>query len=101
VFDGNHVYSPPATIHVSNQGGNYYDSRFYIGNLLVGLFNADTTTAAGQTGEFQLPNGIKLVGNLAGGTNLPASSITGGFTTNILIGGHTFYYTNGVLMNIQ
>ena len=30
-----------------------------------------------------------------------ANIITGGITTNIVVGGHTFYYTNGVLVNIQ
>ena len=45
--------------------------------------------------------GNSFTGNGAGLTSLSASAITGGTTTNILIGGHMFYYTNGVLMNVQ
>ena len=30
-----------------------------------------------------------------------ANAITSGITTNILVDGHTFYYTNGILMSIQ
>ena len=42
-----------------------------------------------------------FIGNGSGLTNIPASAITGGFNTNILVGGHTFYITNGIIMNIQ
>ena len=52
-----------------------------------------TITAPNFTGNFY-GNG----GNL---TNLTANAITGGSTTNIDIGGHTFFITNGVIMNIQ
>jgi hypothetical protein len=38
---------------------------------------------------------------LSGGLSVDSINIAGGLTTNILVGGHTFYYTNGVLMNIQ
>jgi len=34
-------------------------------------------------------------------TNVSANSITGGITTKILIGGHTFYITNGLIIGIQ
>ena len=40
-------------------------------------------------------------GNGAGLVNVPASGLSGGITTNIVIDRHTFYYTNGVLINIQ
>jgi hypothetical protein len=39
--------------------------------------------------------------NASGLTNLPARAITGGFNTNILVGGHTLYITNGIIMNVQ
>jgi hypothetical protein len=42
-----------------------------------------------------------FTGSGAALTNLSASAITGGITTNILVGGHTFYITNGLIMNIQ
>ena len=42
-----------------------------------------------------------FIGNGSGLTDIPASAITGGFNTNILVGGHTFYITNGIIMNIQ
>jgi hypothetical protein len=37
----------------------------------------------------------------SGLTDVPVSAITGGFNTNILVGGHTFYITNGIIMNVQ
>jgi len=40
-------------------------------------------------------------GNGSGLTNLAASAITGGISTNIVIGGHTLYITNGIIMNVQ
>jgi hypothetical protein len=40
-------------------------------------------------------------GNGAGLTNLPVAAITGGINTNITIGGHTLFVTNGIIMNIQ
>jgi hypothetical protein len=40
-------------------------------------------------------------GDGSGLTNLPVSAITGGFSTNIDIGGHIFYITNGIIMNVQ
>ena len=43
-------------------------------------------------------------GNGFGLTNLSASAISGGITTNILTsssGGHTLYITNGIIMNVQ
>ena len=43
----------------------------------------------------------QFTGNGAGLTNVPASAISGGINTNVLIGGHTFYITNGIIMNIQ
>jgi hypothetical protein len=48
-------------------------------------------------------NAASLTGSIpsASLTSVPTTSLTGGFTTNILIGEHTFYYTNGILMNIQ
>jgi hypothetical protein len=42
-----------------------------------------------------------FTGSGAGLTNLPVTAITGGFNTNILIGGHTFYITNGIIMAVQ
>jgi len=40
-------------------------------------------------------------GNGSGLTNLAASAITGGISTNIVIGTHTLYITNGIIMNVQ
>jgi hypothetical protein len=40
-------------------------------------------------------------GSGAGLTGVSASAITGGLSTNIVIGGHTFYITNGIIFNIQ
>jgi hypothetical protein len=45
--------------------------------------------------------GGTFTGNGGGLTNLSASAITGGLTTNIVINGATFYITNGIIMDIQ
>jgi hypothetical protein len=42
-----------------------------------------------------------FTGSGAGLTNIPASAITGGVTTNLLLGGHTLYITNGIIMGVQ
>jgi hypothetical protein len=42
-----------------------------------------------------------LSGNGGGLTNLNAAAISGGITTNLLIGGHTFYITNGIIIKLQ
>jgi hypothetical protein len=53
------------------------------------------------TNYFNAVTAGSIAGNGSGLTNVPASGLTGGITTNILIGGHAFYYINGVLMNIK
>jgi hypothetical protein len=42
-----------------------------------------------------------FTGNGSGLANVPASAITGGITTDAVVGGHTFYITNGIIMNFQ
>jgi hypothetical protein len=45
-----------------------------------------------------------FAGDGSGLTNLSATSITGGVTTNIVISSsssHTFYITNGIIMKVQ
>jgi len=42
-----------------------------------------------------------FTGSGAGLTNIPANAITGGVTTNLLVGGHTLYITNGIIMSVQ
>jgi hypothetical protein len=42
-----------------------------------------------------------FTGNGANLTNLQAGAITGGLTTNIVIGSSTFFITNGLIMKIQ
>jgi hypothetical protein len=46
-------------------------------------------------------SGASFTGNGAGLTNISASAIAGGLSTNLLIAGHTFYITNGLIMNVQ
>jgi hypothetical protein len=29
------------------------------------------------------------------------NNLVGGFSTNLVIGGHTLYITNGIIMNVQ
>jgi hypothetical protein len=40
-------------------------------------------------------------GDGSGLTNLAANAITGGISTNIVIGTHTLYITNGIIVNVQ
>lgn len=72
------------------------------GTNLVTIVDARTATnSASYTFGGNLTVFGTLFANGAGLTNLPANAISGGITTNILIGGHTFYITNGVIMNVQ
>jgi len=75
--------------------GNNLDVR---GGLTVSASARISGGLSVDNGTITAPN---FSGNGAGLTNVPANAINGGFTTNILIGGHTFYYTNGILMNVQ
>ena len=68
--------------HVDLVGANYGD------NTITELINTPNITAY-------------FTGNAGGLVNVKASSIVGGVTTNIVLSGHTLYYTNGVLMNFQ
>jgi hypothetical protein len=76
-----------------------------VGNNLNVRGGLTVSASARISGGLSVDNGAitasNFSGNGAGLTNVPAKAINGGFTTNILIGGRTFYYTNGVLMNIQ
>ena len=49
------------------------------------------------------PSYTQIAASSAAGplTNISTSAISGGFSTNILIGGHAFYITNGLIMNVQ
>ena len=67
----------------------------------AGINIQSVTNAFGIHLTVSAPSLLAIDGNGGGLTNLSATAITGGFSTNIVIGGHTFYYTNGVLMNVQ
>ena len=111
----------PAAIHAQAYYGSIVGNVTDVtGAVIVGAKVAVTNTATdvsfntvtSSIGAFslaQLPVGTYTVtitapnfsGNGAGLTNVPANAINGGFTTNILIGGHTLYITNGIIMNVQ
>jgi hypothetical protein len=64
--------------------------------------NASNSLMYSHTNNGVLVREPVFVGSNASGlTNLSASAITGGFNTNILVGEHTFYITNGIIMNVQ
>ena len=44
---------------------------------------------------------VSFSGNGGGLTNISVNAITGGLTTNMLLGAQTFYFTNGILMKVQ
>jgi hypothetical protein len=78
--------------------GNNDGSFFWKSSGGSGSGNVAQTWLAAQ----QFTNsGNSFAGSGSGLTGIPASAITGGFNTNILVGGHTFYITNGIIMNIQ
>jgi len=54
-----------------------------------------------QAFSIYCPNNNCYFGNPQFNYSSPASAVAGGITTNILMGGHTFYITNGAIMNIQ
>jgi hypothetical protein len=90
----------------------------YVGNgqwQPVSLTGTITTGAntLGAVSLAQLPGtvvtnnetGVNITGTFTGNgnglTNVKASAIIGGANTNILIGGHTLFITNGIIMNVQ
>ena len=85
--------------------GNIADTQL---SANVPLLNAANTFTGGNTfaGPLAAVNFGNVVngtfsGNGAGLTNVPATAISGGLTTNILIDGHIFFITNGLIINIQ
>lgn len=76
-----------------------------VGNNLDVRGGLTVSASARISGGLSVNNGTITAahfnGDGSGLLNVPAGAINGGVTTNILIGGHTFYYTNGVLMNVQ
>jgi hypothetical protein len=77
-----------------------------VGNNLDVRGGLTVSASARITGGLSVDNGSitgTFTGNASGLTNftVPVGSLTGGFNTNIVIGGHTFYITNGVIMNVQ
>jgi len=104
-----------------DSSGNLYWTGNNTGSrrpVFVGLngLNLTNLNAANLTGTVSLAampaavvtntaSGVTLTGTFAGSgsglTNVPAGAIVGGITTNILIGGHTLYITNGIVMNVQ
>jgi len=105
---------------------NLNPTNFYPGTAAISISGnaATATTAASVTGpiaDAQLSANVALLngtnifsraltatnasnvfgGSGAGLVNIPSTAITGGINTNILIGSHTFYITNGIIMAIQ
>jgi len=90
----------------------------YVGNgqwqpvSLTGIITTGANTL-GAVSLAQLPgavvtnneSGVNLSGAFSGNgsglTNLQVKAVVGGFTTNIIISGHTLYITNGIIMNVQ
>ena len=97
VIDGKHTINPLAVSTIYLPNGIAIDP---VWQLTVGNTNAITVTSV-ATNQVNIGAGFTLAGSGSGLTNLSASAIIGGFNTNILVGGHTFYITNGIIMNVQ
>jgi hypothetical protein len=67
--------------------------------MLTNYYNPNFTPTV--TAEQGAPTPAVYSGNGAGLTNISAGAITGGYNTNLVIGGHTFYITNGLIMYVQ
>jgi hypothetical protein len=78
--------------------GTWANQTFSTDGQLLYDGNHSANVAGDTDGQ---PLTLVELGNASGLTNLNANNIVGGITTNIIIGGQTFYYTNGVLMNIR
>jgi hypothetical protein len=85
--------------------GNIADTQLSANVPLMNGTNAftGTNTFAGALTATNANNVISgtFTGSGAGLTNLSVTAITGGINTNLLIGGHTFFITNGIIMAIQ
>ena len=92
-------------LNASNLAGTVADARL---STNVTLLSAPQTFTGSNrfAGVVVLTNAANtlagtLSGNGGGLTNLNAAAISGGITTNLLIGGHTFYITNGIIIKLQ
>ena len=79
--------------------GGAYIQQFEAGAIETGTLQTRDTMTVGN--NVNVSGGLTVSGSALISGGLSVDNIVGGITTNILIGGHTFYYTNGVLINIQ
>jgi hypothetical protein len=84
------------TIDYGGSSHTFYDTNFitYGGRYF-------TVELWDNIGATNVSNSIQLEAVWAGANLNPTSSLTGGFSTNIVMGGHTLYITNGIIMNVQ
>ena len=68
------------------------------GNVGIGVGMTNPTSPLQVNGTITASG---FSGNGMGLTNIPVNSFAGGYTTNILIGGHVFFITNGIILNVQ
>jgi hypothetical protein len=88
---------------IETYGGTFGASIDVSGNIVT-AGNEQIKPLASSPFLYTDSSGNVLKGTMGAGlaeSNGTLTAITGGVTTNIVIGGHTFYYTNGILMNVQ
>jgi hypothetical protein len=87
-----------STLQVFDLGGAYIQ-QFEAGAVETGTLQTRDTVTVGN--NLNVSGGLTVSGSALISGGLSVNNLVGGITTNILIGGHMFFYTNGVLINIQ
>lgn len=121
-FVNNHIGGSPATFIVTNSQGtpmgavtikdNRYDGTFAASiatNFNIGpapnggsvVFTGNFSENISGDNDGSAESLIVFAHNGGGLTNINAGGISGGLTTNIVVGGQTLHFTNGVLSSIQ
>ena len=86
------------TLQIFDLGGAYIQ-QMEAGAMETGTLQTRDTMTVGN--NLDVRGGLTVSGSARITGGLSVDNLTGGVTTNIVISGHTFYITNGVIMSIQ
>jgi hypothetical protein len=89
-----------STLQIFDFGGAYIQ-QLEAGTLETGTLQTRDTATVGNNLDVRGGLTVSASARISGGLSVDNLNIAGSISTNIVIGGHTFYITNGVIMNIQ
>ncbi len=86
------------TLQIFDLGGAYIQ-QLEAGTIETGTLQTRDTVTVGN--HLDVRGGLTVSGSARISGGLSVNNLVGGFTTNIVLSGHTFYITNGIIMNVQ